>query len=100
MSFAVIDFETTGLVPERTDRVIEVGIVLVDLDGRMESEWTTLVSPSRDVGASHINGLTAADLLDAFAHVFEDAIEAVTVGSHADWLAHSDHSPMTVDLRV
>jgi len=65
MSFAVIDFETTGLVPERTDRVIEVGIVLVDLDGRMESEWTTLVSPSRDVGASHIHGLTAADLLDA-----------------------------------
>jgi hypothetical protein len=36
----------------------------------------------------------------AFAHVFEDAIEAVTVGSHADWLAHSDHSPMMVDLRV
>jgi endonuclease/exonuclease/phosphatase family metal-dependent hydrolase len=29
-----------------------------------------------------------------------EAIAAVTVGSHADWLAHSDHSPMTVDLRV
>ena len=29
-----------------------------------------------------------------------EAIEAVTMGSHADWLAHSDHSPMTVDLRV
>ncbi|MDV3135333.1 hypothetical protein [Mycobacterium sp. 29Ha] len=29
-----------------------------------------------------------------------EAIEAVTVGTHADWLAYSDHSPMTVDLRV
>jgi len=25
MSYAVIDFETTGLMPERTDRVVEVG---------------------------------------------------------------------------
>ena len=29
-----------------------------------------------------------------------DAIEAVAVGTHADWIVHSDHSPMTVDLRV
>lgn len=28
------------------------------------------------------------------------AIEAVTLGRHTDWIAHSDHSPMTVDLRV
>lgn len=29
-----------------------------------------------------------------------EAVETVTVGTHTDWLAHSDHSPMTVDLRV
>lgn len=29
-----------------------------------------------------------------------DAVVDVTVGTHSDWLAHSDHSPMTVDLRV
>lgn len=29
-----------------------------------------------------------------------EAIEAVTVGTHTDWLAYSDHSPMTVDLRM
>jgi hypothetical protein len=29
-----------------------------------------------------------------------DAVDAVTVGTHAEWLAYSDHSPMTVDLRV
>lgn len=29
-----------------------------------------------------------------------EAIEAVTVGSPEDWLTYSDHSPMTVDLRI
>ncbi|KAA0098923.1 hypothetical protein CIW49_13685 [Mycolicibacterium sp. P1-18] len=29
-----------------------------------------------------------------------EAVEAVTVGTHKEWLAHSDHGPMTVDLRV
>lgn len=29
-----------------------------------------------------------------------DAIDAVEMGTHPDWIAHSDHSPMTVDLRV
>ncbi|OBY29172.1 endonuclease/exonuclease/phosphatase family protein [Mycolicibacter kumamotonensis] len=28
------------------------------------------------------------------------AVDAVTMGTHTDWLTHSDHSPMTVDLRV
>lgn len=27
-------------------------------------------------------------------------IDNVTTGSHTEWLAHSDHAPMTVDLRV
>jgi len=29
-----------------------------------------------------------------------EAITAVTVGSSDDWLAHSDHAPMTVDLQL
>jgi endonuclease/exonuclease/phosphatase family metal-dependent hydrolase len=29
-----------------------------------------------------------------------ETIEAVSVGAHADWIAHSDHSPMTVDMRL
>ena len=28
-----------------------------------------------------------------------DAVEHVKVGSHEAWIAHSDHSPMTVNLR-
>lgn len=65
MAFAVIDFETTGFVPERTDRVVEVGIVLTDDQGVIEDEWATLINPRRDVGASHIHGISAGDLLDA-----------------------------------
>ncbi|KAA1429619.1 exonuclease domain-containing protein [Mycolicibacter arupensis] len=65
MPFAVIDFETTGLVPERTDRVVEVGIVLADDAWRIEDEWTTLVNPRRDLGPVHIHGINACDLLDA-----------------------------------
>ncbi|WP_053385387.1 exonuclease domain-containing protein [Leucobacter celer] len=63
--FAVIDFETTGFVPERGDRVVEVGIVLLDDSGQREDAWTTLVNPKRDVGASHVHGITAGELIDA-----------------------------------
>lgn len=65
MSFAIIDFETTGVMPERGDRVVEIGVVLTDSGGRVEHEWTTLVNPGRDIGASHIHGLRTVDLMDA-----------------------------------
>lgn len=65
MSFAVIDFETTGLMPERHDRVIEVGVVLTDDRGRSEYEWTTLVNPHRDAGNAAIHGIRSADLAGA-----------------------------------
>lgn len=80
MSFAVIDFETTGLVPERAERVIEVGIVLTDDDGRVEDEWTTLVNPHRDVGATHIHGIPAGDVLDApdFGDIGDHLLEMIT----------------------
>lgn len=35
---AVIDVETTGLFPGR-DRVVELGIVHLDRDGRMTGRW-------------------------------------------------------------
>ncbi|MBU9766058.1 DNA polymerase III subunit epsilon [Mycobacterium sp. TNTM28] len=65
MPYAVIDFETTGVVPERTDRVVEVGIVLTDDTGRIEEEWTTLVNPHRDLGPTNIHGIAAADVTEA-----------------------------------
>ncbi|MBE7324497.1 DNA polymerase III subunit epsilon [Nocardioides sp. Y6] len=90
MPYAVIDFETTGLMPERSDRVLEVGVVLSDDRGQVEHEWTTLVNPGRDVGAAHIHGIRAADVLDApgFADITDHLLELVagrTVVAHNAW---------------
>lgn len=80
MTFAVIDFETTGLVPEGSDRVVEVGVVLTDSQGNVEDEWTTLVNPRRDIGATHIHGISAGDVLDApeFADICDHLLEILS----------------------
>jgi DNA polymerase-3 subunit epsilon len=59
--FAVIDVETTGLRPNY-DRILEVAVVRTDQCGRIEDEWTTLVNPAGPVGATHVHGITAADV--------------------------------------
>lgn len=87
MSYAVIDFETTGLFPQNADRVVEVGVVLTDDRGVIEHEWTTLVNPGRDIGASHIHGISAADVIDAprFGDVADHLLDLVagrTVVAH------------------
>jgi DNA polymerase III epsilon subunit family exonuclease len=64
MPFAVVDVETTGLNPS-VDRVIEVAVIRCAPDGTVNDEWSTLVDPGRDPGATHIHGITADDLLDA-----------------------------------
>lgn len=53
---AVIDCETTGLY--KNDRIIELAIITMDLNGRILETWETLVQPLRDVGATHIHGIT------------------------------------------
>lgn len=68
--FAVVDLETTGLSPGHHHRIIEVAIVHVGLDGQQNTAWSTLINPQRDVGASKIHGITAADLFGA--PTFED----------------------------
>lgn len=62
---AVIDVETTGLFPHRNDRIIEVGVVVIDDSGRIIREFVSLVNPGRDIGSSRVHGLTASDLIHA-----------------------------------
>ena len=62
---AVVDVETTGLFPFRHDRVVEVAVVIVRADGRIEREFVSLVNPARDIGPSSIHGLTSEDILHA-----------------------------------
>lgn len=63
--YAVIDIETTGFSPAHHHRILEIGVVLVDDDGNLVYEWETLVNPQRDVAATEVHGLSAADVYAA-----------------------------------
>ena len=60
-SFAIIDVETTGLSP-RTNRVVELAIVRVGSRGQIVDEWASRFNPEGPVGATHIHGITQADV--------------------------------------
>ncbi len=63
--YAVVDLETTGLHPAHHHRIVEVAVVQVDDSGTVESEWTTLINPGRDLGPQHVHGVSAADVRNA-----------------------------------
>lgn len=65
MSFAVVDFETTGILPSYHHRVVEIGVTHVEDDGTISSRWETLINPERDLGPQRIHGIHPADVLDA-----------------------------------
>jgi DNA polymerase III epsilon subunit-like protein len=77
--FAVVDVETTGL-DHRDDRVVEIAVIWCDGDGRIEAEPVhTLVHPGGPVEATHIHGITDADVADAptFDDIAGDVIDAL-----------------------
>lgn len=61
--FAVIDVVTTGF--GGSDRIVEVGVVLLDQQLREQGTWETLVQPNRDIATSHVHKLTATHLKNA-----------------------------------
>ncbi|KAA1422955.1 DNA polymerase III subunit epsilon [Mumia zhuanghuii] len=63
--YAVLDTETTGLTPAFHHRVAEVAVVLVDAEGRVEGEWSSLINPERDLGPQRIHGIRAVDAVRA-----------------------------------
>jgi DNA polymerase-3 subunit epsilon len=77
--FAVIDLETTGVFTRR-DRIVEVGVVLLDVYGDVIEEWDTLVNPARDVGPTGIHGIRPRDLVDApaFADIASQLADLLT----------------------
>lgn len=75
--FAVIDVETTGLSP-RSHRIIELAIVRLDASGHVLDEWVQRFNPQGPVGATHIHGITDADVADA--PLFADVLPTINLG--------------------
>jgi len=63
--YSVIDIETTGFSHKLNDKIIEIGIVKIDDFGNVIETYETLINPNRDVGATHIHGITAEMLINA-----------------------------------
>jgi DNA polymerase III epsilon subunit family exonuclease len=74
---AVVDVETTGLFPQRHDRLVEIAIVVLNQDGDTEREYQTLVNPERDMGPTALHGISAGEVLHApkFAEIAADILE-------------------------
>ncbi|MCA0983049.1 ATP-dependent DNA helicase DinG [Halobacillus yeomjeoni] len=66
-TFAIVDLETTGNAASKGDRIIEIGVVLMQLNGEIIQEFSTLVYPERDVPPfiTSLTGIHEDDLLDA-----------------------------------
>ncbi|HUN94156.1 MAG TPA: exonuclease domain-containing protein [Burkholderiaceae bacterium] len=91
-----VDLETTGADPSR-ERITEVGIVAVDIDGDSVrvTEWSSLVNPGRPIPAT-IRGLTGIDesmVRDAppFAAIADDVLERLRDGLFVAHNAHFDY---------
>lgn len=83
--FAVLDFETTGF--SRHDRVIEIGVVLLDANCRVERTWQTLVQPNRGFDNSDVHGIAPTNLVGAptFEHVarrFAEVLNGRVIVAH------------------
>jgi len=61
--YAVLDFETTGF--GSIDRVVEVGIVLLDEHLEVEETWDSLIQPEREIPNTFIHKITDEDVVDA-----------------------------------
>jgi DNA polymerase III subunit epsilon len=61
VSFAVVDFETTGLNPE-TDRIVQLAAIIMNGEGDIVDSFDTIVKPESPAeyqhGAEHIHGIS------------------------------------------
>lgn len=78
--YAIIDLETTGLSPDKGDRIIEIGIMIVDAAYNVVSVHETLVNPKRKVTLTHVHGID--DHMVANAPTIEDINEDVLALLH------------------
>jgi DNA polymerase-3 subunit epsilon len=87
--FAVVDVETTGFDPA-AQRIVEIGVVILDAEGRELSSFCSLVDPGCDPGPTHIHGISSLmlDGAPSFAaihpYVADQLTGRVMVGHNVD----------------
>ena len=65
MGFAFVDVETTGLNPEKYDKIVEIAIVVTDDRLEPVQGYESLINPERDVGPTRIHGISASQVVAA-----------------------------------
>lgn len=75
--YAVIDLETTGF--RTSDRILEIGVVLLDERARIQGRWESLIQPDRDIPNTEIHGIAAGDVATAprFADIAVEVAELI-----------------------
>ena len=91
VSFAVVDFETTGINPE-TDRVIQVAAIVINGEGEIVESFDTVVRPESPAqyvhGAEHVHGISAEQV--AHGMPLREALEKVwTISEGNVFTAHN-----------
>jgi len=96
---AVIDFETTGLVPG-PDRVVELSVVRLEPREQPRLVLDTLINPRRPMSASEIHGITDADVADApaFGEMAGDFLQAISGAVIAAYNIYFDIKFLTYEL--
>ncbi|WP_164668785.1 ATP-dependent DNA helicase DinG [Virgibacillus doumboii] len=87
--YVVIDLETTGHSPASHDRIIEVGIVVIQND-EITDEFSTFINPKIEIPSfiSSLTGITDEDVKNA--PVFEDkAHEIISMFENSYLIAHN-----------
>lgn len=88
--YVVVDVETSGLYPDRGDRIIEIAAHRTLGDGQILDSWSSLVNPQNgEVGLTSLHGITPDMVKGAptFAELLPDLqafmADAVFVAHHA-----------------
>jgi DNA polymerase III subunit epsilon len=91
VSFAVVDFETTGIDPE-TDRVIQVAAIVINGEGEIVESFDTVVRPENPAqythGAEHVHGISVEQVAQGMP--LREALEKVwTISEGNVFTAHN-----------
>lgn len=87
--FVVLDLETTGHSSEKGDKIIEIGIVVIEND-EITDEFSTFLQPNKEIPPfiSNLTGITDADVKNA-PHFSDKAVEIVNLLAGAYIVAHN-----------